>query len=93
MLAQEWKEGATAEIVLKADDGTPTGTQVATTQVKIDPGSRSFRVELTPAQPLDAGDYIVRVTARGAAPAALPATDVMHIAVPDAPGDANLRAF
>ena len=83
--AQEWKEGATADVVLKADDGTATGTTVATTQVKIDPGSRSFRVALSPTEPIDAGDYTVRVTARGATGASVPATDVMHITLPEAP--------
>ena len=83
--AQEGKEGATADVVLKADDGTATGTTVATTQVKIDPGSRSFRVALSPTEPIDAGDYTVRVTARGATGASVPATDVMHITLPEAP--------
>ena len=83
--AQEWKEGATADVVLKADDGTATGTTVATTQVKIDPGSRSFRVALSPTEPIDAGDYTVRVTARGATGTSVPATDVMHITLPEAP--------
>src|SRR5439155_4224420 len=44
------------------------------------------RVALSPAEPLDAGDYTVRVTARGAAGASVPATDVMRIALPAAPG-------
>ena len=39
-----------------------------------------------PAARLDAGDYTVRVTARGAAGAAVPASDVMRFALPAAPG-------
>jgi VWFA-related protein len=87
--AQEWREGATAEVVLKADDGSSAGTTVATSQLKIDRGARSFRVALETAPgaaPIDAGDYTVRVTARGATAPSLPSTDVLHFTLPPAPG-------
>jgi len=84
--AQDWREGATADIVVKLDDGSPAGMTVATAQVKLDPGTRTFRTALTPKEPMDAGDYTIRVTARGAASGALPATDVMRVSLPEAPG-------
>jgi hypothetical protein len=84
--APDWREGATADIVMKVDDGSPAGTTVATAQVKLDPGTRTFHTALTPTEPLDAGDYVVRVTARGAAGAAVPASDVVRVSLPAAPG-------
>jgi VWFA-related protein len=82
--APDWREGATADIVMKVDDGSPAGATVATTQIKLDPGTRSFRTALSAAEPLAPGDYTIRVTARGAA-GALPSSDVMRIALPEAP--------
>jgi len=81
--AADWREGATADIVMRVDDGSPGGTTVATTQVKLEPGARTFRAALTPTEPLEAGDYVVRVTARGTS---VPASDVARFALPAAPG-------
>jgi VWFA-related protein len=91
--ARDWAEGATADVVMKADDGSATGTTVAATHVQIDPGSRSFRVALESKPgdlPLDAGDYIIRVSARGGGGTSVPATDVMHISLPAAPGSVGV---
>ncbi len=83
--AAQWREGATVQVMLKADDGSPNGMTVTTKEVKLEPGERTFRVALSPTEPLDAGDYVVRVTAHGAAAGAMPSTDLMRLSIPVAP--------
>ena len=57
----EWKSGADADVMLTS----PGGATVASTHARVDPGLRSFRVSLTPGEPLVPGEYTVRLRARG----------------------------
>jgi VWFA-related protein len=57
----EWKSGADADLLLTSAGGAT----VASAHAHVDPGGRSFRVALTRPQPLEPGEYTVRVRARG----------------------------
>src|SRR5206468_10573530 len=46
---------------------------------------RSFRIALSAPQPLAAGDYTVRVRARGAGATSIPVSDVVRVTLPPAP--------
>ena len=47
-------------------------------------GSRTFRLAVTPSQPLAAGEYVLRVGAR-AGPASIPSREVARLTIPQAP--------
>ncbi len=78
--ADMWKGGAIATVEMASADGP----SLASTRATIAAGARAFRVALTPAQPIAAGDYIVRVGARST-DATIPTRDTMHITVPPSP--------
>jgi VWFA-related protein len=77
---ETWKGGALATIELARADGP----SLASARATIAAGARTFRLALTPSQPLEPGDYIVRVGARGT-DATISTRDTMHIAVPPRP--------
>ena len=77
----DWKGGGEADVMLTIG----AGATIATAHARLDPGSRSFRVALTSPQPLAAGDYTVRIRARGTAPGAIPVSDAVRVALPRAP--------
>jgi VWFA-related protein len=79
---EDWKGGGEVDVMLTSG----VGATISTTHARVEPGSRSFRVALSTPQPLAAGDYAVRVRARGAGVAAIPVTDVVRVALPPAPG-------
>jgi VWFA-related protein len=76
--------GATADVELL----TSSGRSVATARATIPAGARSFRVGLAPAEPLAAGDYLVRVGVRGVS-TAVPARDTVRLTLPSAPDAAG----
>jgi VWFA-related protein len=75
----EWKAGANADLMM-LDAG---GVTLATARARIEPGSRSFRAALAPAD-LTPGDYVVRVRVTGS-DASASANDTLRIAVPAEP--------
>lgn len=75
-----WRSGATATIELAPADGA----SIASAHATVAPGARTFQVALAPASPLAAGEYIVRVAARGA-DTALPTRETLHLTVPAPP--------
>jgi VWFA-related protein len=80
-LGPQWSEGfdATATLTTLADVTVATGRLTAAR------GARTFRIALTPSQPLAAGDYVLRVGAR-AGPASIPSREVLRFAIPESPG-------
>ena len=79
-VAAGWKPDKTAAVwavgeVAPGDDWKTGG----------EPGARSFRVALTSSSPLAAGDYAVRIRARGAAATAIALNEVVRLALPHAP--------
>jgi VWFA-related protein len=83
-LGSQWSEGFDATATLT----TPADVTVATGRVSSPRGARTFRIALTPLQPLAAGDYILRVGAR-AGPASIPSREVLRFAIPESPGAAG----
>jgi len=77
----EWKVGGEADVTLLS----AAATTLATAHARIDPGSRSFRTPLVATEPLPAGEYAVRVRARGASAGSVPATETVRFALPPAP--------
>ena len=75
-----WKGGATASIELAPAEGPA----LASSRVTIPLGSRTFRVALSPTQPLAPGEYIVRIGARST-DATLPTRDTLHLTIPSQP--------
>jgi len=77
---EEWKGGAEADLMLtSAADAT-----VASTHVRVEPGGRSFRIALAPAEPLAAGSYTLRVRARGGSSSA-PSNETLSLTLPEPP--------
>jgi len=77
---EEWKGGAEADLMLtSAADAT-----VASTHARIEPGGRSFRIALAPAEPLAAGSYTLRVRARGGSSSA-PSNETLNLTLPEPP--------
>jgi VWFA-related protein len=75
-----WKSGAVATIEFAA----ATGPSVATARANVAAGARAFRIALTPAAPLEPGDYTVRISVRPT-DATQPSRDTLHVTVPPAP--------
>ena len=71
-----WKGGGAADLELLS----PAGSRIADAHLTIAPGMRAFRAALVPAEPLTAGEYVVRVTARPAG-ATLPFRETLRLAV------------
>jgi hypothetical protein len=78
----DWKAGGDAEVTA----ATPGGATVATGRARVEPGSRSFRVALEPSTSLATGEYVVRIRVRGFAAETIPATDIVRLHLPSAPG-------
>jgi VWFA-related protein len=75
-----WKGGAVADVELLAANGAVAASGRAT----IAAGSRTFRLALTPAGPLAAGEYALRAGAR-AGSAAIPVRETLRFVLRDAP--------
>lgn len=80
-----WRGGATATIELAPADGA----SIASARATVAPGTRTFQVALAPASPLTAGEYVVRVAARGV-DTALPTRETLHLTVPARPRAAGM---
>jgi VWFA-related protein len=63
---------------------TPTDQAVGSGTATVARGARTFRALVTPTQPLTAGDYVLRVGARGGA-GSIPLRETVRLAVPAAP--------
>jgi VWFA-related protein len=88
----DWAQGGEADITMTSADGATT----VSSRERIARGARSFRAELSPAggTRLPPGDYVIRLTVRGAAVGAMPTRDTVHIALapaPDATGAIVMR--
>jgi hypothetical protein len=81
---EEWRSGAEADLQLIG----AAGATVATTHVTVPSGTRTFRAALKAAEPLAAGDYSVRVRARGAA-MGMASSEVTRFSLPAAPDAAG----
>jgi hypothetical protein len=64
------------------------GSPVATASATIAAGARSFKVALTPREPLPEGDYVLRVGARSGA-AVIPSRESLRLHLPAAPNAAG----
>ena len=80
----QWNEGFDATATLT----TPADVTVATGRLTTQRGARTFRIALTPSQPLAAGEYVLRVGAR-AGPSSIASREVLRFAIPEAPGSAG----
>jgi hypothetical protein len=87
--SERWIGGGEANVTL-----TRGGTAVSTARATIAPGARTFLVALASSEPLVAGDYQIRVRAKGAGDAGAALEDVVTLAVaasPDPTGVLLLR--
>jgi len=80
MMGDTWNDGFDATVTLTTTADTTAGSG----RISVPKGGRTFRVAVTPSQPLVAGDYVLRVGAR-AGPASIPSREVARLAVPVAP--------
>jgi VWFA-related protein len=76
-VGETWNEGFDATVTLT----NPEETTMATGRVSVVRGARTFRIALTPSQPLSAGEYVLRVGAR-AGPAAIPSRETLRFTIP-----------
>lgn len=74
--SEPWTGGGEATVTLVGG-----GASVSTARATMAPGSRVFRVALTPGEPLAPGDYQVRVRARGAGDGGAAFDDLVTLAV------------
>jgi VWFA-related protein len=77
----EWKSGADADVMLT----NTSGDTIATARAEVAAGSRGFRAMLTPDGPMTAGDYTIRVRARGKAVTPAAANEALRFTLPAAP--------
>jgi VWFA-related protein len=80
LVGDAWIEGFDATATLT----TQAGATMASGRVTAARGARTFRVGLTPSQPLVPGDYVLRVGASAGA-ASIPSRETLRIAIPAAP--------
>jgi VWFA-related protein len=72
---EEWKAGADADVMLT----NASGETLMTSRAVVAPGVRGFRVMLASTPPLVAGEYTVRVRARGRAAGAVASNEVLRL--------------
>ena len=80
-----WTEGFDATITLT----TPADATVGSGHVSVPRGVRTFRVAVTPSQPLAPGEYVLRVGAR-AGPSSVPSRETARLTIPAAPGSTGV---
>ena len=80
LLGDAWNDGFDATVTLT----TPSDATVGSGRITVSRGVRTFRVALTPSQPLVRGEYVVRVGAR-AGPASIPSRETARLTIPAAP--------
>ena len=81
MIGESWNDGFDATVTLT----TPADATVGSGRMTVPRGARTFRVAVTPSQPLAPGDYVLRVGAR-AGPASIPSRETARLTIPAAPG-------
>ncbi len=79
-IGDAWNEGFDATVTLT----TPADATVGSAKITVPRGGRTFRVAVTPSQPLAAGEYVLRVGAR-AGPASIPSRETARVTIPAAP--------
>jgi hypothetical protein len=79
-IGDTWNDGFDATVTLT----TPADATVGNGRISVPRGGRTFRVAVTPAQPLVPGDYVLRVGARAGA-ASIPSRETARLAIPAAP--------
>lgn len=80
-VGEAWGDGFDATVTLT----TAADVTVGTGKVSARRGERTFRVAITPSQPLAPGDYVLRVGAR-AGPASIPSRETARLTIPATPG-------
>jgi VWFA-related protein len=83
-IGDSWNDGFEATITLT----TPADATVGSGRISVPRGGRTFRVAVTPSQPLAPGDYVLRVGAR-AGPASIPSRETARLTIPAAPDAAG----
>jgi hypothetical protein len=84
VMGDAWNDGFDATVTLT----TTTDATVGSGRISVPRSTRTFRVAVTPSQPLASGEYIVRVGAR-AGPASIPSREVARLTIPPAPDAAG----
>jgi VWFA-related protein len=79
-IGDSWNEGFDATVTLM----TPADATVGSGRISVPRGGRTFRIGVTPSQPLAPGDYVLRVGAR-AGPASIPSRETARLTIPAAP--------
>ncbi|MGH9143917.1 MAG: hypothetical protein ACRD2I_22495, partial [Vicinamibacterales bacterium] len=79
-IGDTWNDGFDATVTLT----TTTDATVASGRMSVPRGIRTFRIAVTPSQPLVAGEYLLRVGAR-AGPASIPSREIARVTIPPAP--------
>jgi VWFA-related protein len=79
-IGDSWNEGFDATVTLT----TPADATVGAGRLSVPRGGRTFRVAVTPSQPLTPGEYVLRVGARGG-PASIPSREIARLTIPAAP--------
>jgi VWFA-related protein len=82
---EEWKPGADADVMLT----NAAGDTLTTERAAVPPGARGFRVMLAPPQPLEPGEYTIRVRARSRRPGAAPANETLRVTLPPSPSSSG----
>ena len=80
MMGDTWNDGFDATVTLTTTADATAGSG----RISVPRGGRTFRVAVTPSQPLGPGEYVLRVGAR-AGPASIPSREVARLTVPPAP--------
>jgi VWFA-related protein len=80
MMGDSWTDGFDATVTLT----TPADATAGSGRMTVPRGNRTFRLAVTPSQPLAAGEYVLRVGAR-AGPASIPSREVARLTIPQAP--------
>jgi len=75
-----WNDGFDATITVT----TPADATVGTGRISVPRGARTFRLAITPSQPLVPGEYVIRIGAR-AGPASIPSRETTHLTIPASP--------
>jgi VWFA-related protein len=80
IMGDSWTDGFDATVTLT----TPADATAGSGRMTVPRGNRTFRLAVTPSQPLAAGEYVLRVGAR-AGPASIPSREVARLTIPQAP--------
>ena len=88
LVGDSWKEGFDVTATLT----TPADASVAGGRITVARGARTFRLALTPSQPIPPGEYVLRVGTR-AGPASIPSRDTLRVSIPASPDSVGAIFF